>query len=242
LHRVRCRFESDRLHLLFRRQLRAAQGVAILDFSGSGSSSAGSRSARRRIASVVSTASTRPLYGRGAGSTPAGGSSYARSSTDRALPREPEARRAPTSRVRVRVLAGLPLARRRGPERLGYLVGRATPSGALWFEATRRSHPTTATFFILLRAGVVPVIDPNRQVAGSSPARSTSGSGSSAGRAVKRRAAHHDRSSCPAPRAGEDPVLAPTTEHREAANLHPAMAGSPTPGFTPRPRCSCRQP
>jgi len=35
-------------------------------------------------ASVVSTASTRPLYGRGAGSTPAGGS-YARSSVDRAL-------------------------------------------------------------------------------------------------------------------------------------------------------------
>src|SRR5215211_5075752 len=37
-------------------------------------------------ASVVSTASTRPLYGRGAGSTPAGGSSsYARSSAERAL-------------------------------------------------------------------------------------------------------------------------------------------------------------
>src|SRR5205814_8294549 len=38
------------------------------------------------FASVVSTASTRPLYGRGAGSTPAGGSfSYARSSAERAL-------------------------------------------------------------------------------------------------------------------------------------------------------------
>src|SRR3954462_2808876 len=38
------------------------------------------------LASVVSTASTRPLYGRGAGSTPAGGSfSYARSSAERAL-------------------------------------------------------------------------------------------------------------------------------------------------------------
>ena len=33
-------------------------------------------------ASVVSTASTRPSYGRGAGSTPAGGSSHARSSVD----------------------------------------------------------------------------------------------------------------------------------------------------------------
>ena len=39
-------------------------------------------------ASVVSTASTRPSYGRGAGSTPAGGSSHARSSADRALPCE----------------------------------------------------------------------------------------------------------------------------------------------------------
>ena len=35
-------------------------------------------------ASVVSTASTRPLYGRGAGSTPAGGSSRGRSSDGRA--------------------------------------------------------------------------------------------------------------------------------------------------------------
>ena len=35
-------------------------------------------------ASVVSTASTRPLYGRGAGSIPAGGSLHARSSEDRA--------------------------------------------------------------------------------------------------------------------------------------------------------------
>jgi hypothetical protein len=42
-------------------------------------------SRRLHHASVVSTASTRPLYGRGAGSTPAGGSPYARSSVDRAL-------------------------------------------------------------------------------------------------------------------------------------------------------------
>ena len=37
---------------------------------------------RLHLASVVSTASTRPLYGRGAGSTPAGGSSDARSSVE----------------------------------------------------------------------------------------------------------------------------------------------------------------
>jgi hypothetical protein len=108
-------------------------------------------SRRLHLASVVSTASTRPLYGRGAGSTPAGGSSDARSSADERCPATAEdagstpagrvhadvaqsaehraanpgrpvrsgssaltgpwcngaALRAPTSPVRVRILAGL---------------------------------------------------------------------------------------------------------------------------------------
>jgi hypothetical protein len=56
---------------------------ASLHRGGAGSTPAVSIELLR--ASVVSTASTRPLYGRGAGSTPAGGFSYARSSVDRAL-------------------------------------------------------------------------------------------------------------------------------------------------------------
>ena len=71
---------------------------------------------------------------------------------------------------------------RRGPVRLGYLWAER-PSGRAVSKPRTRPHLTTATY-VLLRAGTVPVIDPYRQVAGSSPARSVACSGSSVGRAV----------------------------------------------------------
>ena len=154
LQRGRCGFESHRLH-------------CFLD------------------ASVVSTASTRPLYGRGAGSTPAGGSrtTNARSSVERALlcdgrgrwfdssracftrmelrgksagapprrgPFDPGrpltdswcngAWRAPTSLVRVRILASL--LSRAGAARLS--IGRA--AFGPWGSSPRtRPRATTAT-------------------------------------------------------------------------------------------------
>ena len=168
-------------------------------------------------ASVVSTASTRPLYGRGAGSTPAGGSfrtpvaqwtercpataedagstpagrtRRGRSSDGRAPERHSgearsirvvrfaqacgvtEARRAPTSLVRVRILAGLPADDRRGPERLGYLMARAAVRVA---RAVRRPRRPTAPHDrdVLPCCGPdgVRLSTPNRQVAGSNPAR-----------------------------------------------------------------------
>jgi hypothetical protein len=139
---------------------------------------AGSSPAVSIVASVVSTASTRPLYGRGVGSTPAGGFSYpqARGVT--------EAPRAPTSLVRVRILAGLPSHDRRGPERLGYLMGRAA-LGRCGSTPRIRLHTTTATYvYTCCGPERFRLSTRNRQVAGSSPARSTWCSGSSAGRAV----------------------------------------------------------
>ena len=171
-----------------------------------------------RHASVVSTASTRPLYGRGAGSIPAGGSLHARSSADRARPATAEvagsspagrispcadvaqteehrsatperpvrsgssaskargvteARRAPTSQVRVRILAGLLPIDRRGPKRSGYLVkaGRRALDPRRSSAATR-PHPTTATHDSAAGRRRCRLSTPHRQVAGSSPARS----------------------------------------------------------------------
>ena len=83
------------------------------------------------------------------------------------------ARRAPTSLVRVRILAGLLHHDRRGPERLGYLVRAVARSAPLRFDSASRPHPTTATYFTCCGPERFRLSTPNRQVAGSSPARST---------------------------------------------------------------------
>ena len=57
---------------------------ALVESTSLATRRSGFDSRRLHRASVVSTASTRPLYGRGAGSTPAGGSSRGRSSVGRA--------------------------------------------------------------------------------------------------------------------------------------------------------------
>ena len=76
---------------------------------------------------------------------------------------------------------------RRGPTRSGYLVKAETPPSGLasrpYGNVRIGPHPTTATT-PLLRADTVRLSTPNRQVAGSSPARSSPCSGSSVGRAV----------------------------------------------------------
>ena len=150
-------------------------------------------------ASVVSTASTRPLYGRGAGSTPAGGSficcadvaqhGKSTGAPPRGGPFDP-GRPLSTGLWCNRQHGELQPRRsgfdpwracsttdRRGPERLGYLWGRAAfgPCGSTprsdRTPRPRRTHCCGPERFRLST--------PNRQVAGSSPARSTSCSGSS---------------------------------------------------------------
>jgi hypothetical protein len=164
---------------------------------------------RRRLecASVVSTASTRPLYGRGAGSTPAGGSSFrtavaqrrerwsampeaagstpagrasrGRSAVGRApgsasrrgpfdsgRPLVSEARgvrgawRAPTSPVRVRILAGLPPTDGLSRAEAARLPGASGAERSA--RAVRNRYPTALhdrDSSRLLRAGDVAVID-----------------------------------------------------------------------------------
>ena len=83
------------------------------------------------------------------------------------------ARRAPTSSVRVRPLAGLFQERRRGPERPGYLWRTDAEHQPVRFEPAIRTHSTTATQSLrgesrgsspaLLRAGGVPLSTPNRR-------------------------------------------------------------------------------
>jgi hypothetical protein len=171
----------------------------------------------------VSTASTRPLYGRGAGSTPAEGS-HARSSEERAPScdgggRWFESSRAYSREARGRSSAGRASERHSEEARSIRAVRFTSPwcngstpssnldgpgsnpgglaetdsessraeavrlSGKGGDPAERSSTPArTATCgsgcttrprrHDLLRAGAVPVIDPHRQVAGSSPARS----------------------------------------------------------------------
>jgi hypothetical protein len=171
----------------------------------------GFESLRLHQASVVSTASTRPLYGRGAGSTPAGGSCTPVAQRIKALLCDGRGRRfesgrafhladvaqfgraserhsgdarsirvvrfrgtwcnwkahrAPTSGVQVRILASLFVA-----GRSGWVISPVERAQALRFDSAPQSHPTTAT-----SACCGPerfrLSTPNRQVAGSSPARS----------------------------------------------------------------------
>jgi hypothetical protein len=82
-----------------------------------------------------------------------------------------QARRAPTSLVRVRILAGL-YPHRRGPERLGLSPRRERPSG----RAVRIRAPTASHDRDVHRCcgpERLRLSTPNRQDAGSSPARSS---------------------------------------------------------------------
>jgi hypothetical protein len=186
-------------------------------------------SRRLHFASVVSTASTRPLYGRGAGSIPAGGSfTRARSSAERALlcdgrgrwfessrayrPSSQEARgvNGKHSELQPRWSGFDPWRAcsnhdRRGPEWLGYLV-RACTLVPLRFDSASRPHPTTATND-LLRAGTVSgyrlLIDRSRVRV---PPGALPCSGSSAGRAVPGRTA----------------TTAAVTDHRGGSHVIPA--------------------
>ena len=243
-------FDSTRPHLVFLDQGDVAQPDEHLACN---EEDVGSTPTVSTFASVVSTASTRPLYGRGVGSNPAGGSSrpWPRSAPAGRSPAPPSARaargtglsgavfkycplrpgtasdapgtgglqadvaqteehRSATPGRPVRsgssALEGLWCKRqhgelqprwsgfdpwracftpdRRGPERLGYLVRAVAHACAV---AVRLRFPTASH-----DRDVLPccgpeqfrLSTPNRQVAGSSPARSTSCSGSSVGRAV----------------------------------------------------------
>jgi hypothetical protein len=209
-------------------------------------------------------ASTRPLYGRGAGSTPAGGSTaYARSSVDRALPcdgsgrwfdssrayhfadvaqREEHrsatpgrpvrsgssapqargvraARRAPTSQVRVRILAGL-LARSLVAGRSGSVISWARaalgPCGSTpHSDRTPRPRPPP-----LLRAGTAPVIDSQSAGRGSESRPARLCSTSSAGGAV--------------------PGCATTTAAARTHHRGPERIGYLSPWSSGRPRTSTR--
>ena len=165
------------------------------------------------FASVVSTASTRPLYGRGAGSNPAGGSQ-----TQHADVAQTEEHRGATPGRPVRsgpsALEGLWCKRQHGelqPRRSGFEPWRACPSrssraGAarlsgesgrtrapLRFDSASRPQLTTATYLPAAgRHG--PVIDFSSTGRGFESRPELACSGSSVGRAVPGRY-HHDRSS-----------------------------------------------
>jgi hypothetical protein len=155
------------------------------------------------LASVVSTASTRPLYGRGAGSTPAGGSFLGGRSSDG---RAPGRHSGEARSIRVVRSTGLwcngsmTSSNLVGPgSRPGGPAHNARSSRAGVARLSGESGCTSCAAAVRIRVptashdrDVLPccgperfrLSTPHRQVAGSSPARSPSCSGSSAGRAV----------------------------------------------------------
>ena len=136
------------------------------------------------------------------------------------------AQRAPTSQARVRILAGLPLHDRRGPERLGYLSGERPYGPAVRTRAPIRiPRPRRLSSAAGRNGSGYRLV--NREVAGSSPARSARRSGSSVGRALPGCTATTAAVASTAGRRGSG-YLTTRQEHREAENLRPAIAGSPS--------------
>ena len=81
-----------------------------------------------------------------------------------------EARRAPTSQIRVRILAGLPLSRA-GVARLSGRAVCCQPAAPLRFKSAPDRIPRPRQN-LCCGPATLPLSTPNRQVAGSNPARS----------------------------------------------------------------------